>query len=162
MWGFRAPLLTTDPGGPGGPKGPGTPSLPGGPARPYQKNGAREAESDLETLLPSAPSRLGTPKAGPSPPTTDSPSPYMLFPVPHPLSARAWLAHLSSRACLTREPNNTRSTRGAREAQISLKSTQQREGMVNAGPSQDSHQNSLFLLPPAATWPAAPTTGDGA
>lgn len=116
-------LLTADPGGPGGPKGPGAPSLPGAPAKPYGKNEAREGKGDWGTFLPCCSPKTRSPlgRAGPPPPPHPQPDPEVLGPPspprsprrPYPLSTGARLPLLSSKACLTGEPHNTRRSGGS-------------------------------------------------
>lgn len=67
------------------------------------------------------------------------------YPQPsYPLSNRPWLACLSSRSCLTRKPNNTRSTGSTRGAQVSLKQIKRESGHRRT--SQVRPQNSSSHL----------------
>ena len=174
-WDIGALLLTVDPGGPGGPKGPGGPSLPGRPARPYQNNEAKEEEGDLGTFLPPWPLQdWERPRQGLGPLLILIHSSTTRFKGPevtksctccshhtYPLSTGAWLTHLSSRACLTRESNNTRSPGGSRGAHISLEHIA-KGGMVPTGlPPRTSPR-----MPSSAQFQRLPcplpTSGDGA
>lgn len=172
-WRAGTLLLTADPGGPGGPNGPGAPSLPGGPARPYQKNEATEAEGDWGTLVFLCLPRLGAAEAGPRPSgqTGQVSSPAIGFrgryvPTrcaqhPYPFSAGAWLTHFSSRALLTREPDNTRSSRGTRQTRVSLEQRRQREEWSQRDPCPGLAPERP--LPPIsrAPLPTTPTIGAG-
>lgn len=114
-----------------------------------KENRTRAVQSSLERILLSL-SRLGPTKEGAQflPPHLLPNSEVLRWPSlrcspqpSYPLSNRPWLARLSSRSCLTREPNNTRSTRGTRGAQVSLKQIKRGSG-YRGTPSQARPQNS--------------------